>query len=105
MERSTGAHRVLGKLIGNTGDPMRLQVALKDSFSARRGEFVRRPPATRVPSRDSSTSHGARGTAIDPFREQELHPERCLTLPKRAWRPVNSRNRVRSGGSEDSALA
>ena len=41
MERSTGAHRVIGKLIGNTGDPMRLQVALKDSFSARRGEFVR----------------------------------------------------------------
>ena len=41
MERSTAAHRVIGKLIGNTGDPMRLQVALKDSFSARRGEFVR----------------------------------------------------------------
>jgi uncharacterized protein len=41
MERSTAAHRVIGKLIGNTGDPMRLQVALKDSFAARRGEFVR----------------------------------------------------------------
>ena len=41
MERSTAAHRIIGKLIGNTGDPMRLQVALKDSFSARRGEFVR----------------------------------------------------------------
>jgi len=41
MEQSTAAHRVIGKLIGNTGDPMRLQVALKDSFSARRGEFVR----------------------------------------------------------------
>ena len=41
MERSTATHRVIGKLIGNTGDPMRLQVALKDSFAARRGEFVR----------------------------------------------------------------
>ncbi len=33
--------RVVGKLIGNTGDPMRLQVALKNSHSVRRGEFVR----------------------------------------------------------------
>src|SRR2546425_4024839 len=41
MTQSTNAHRVIGKLIGNTGDPMKLQVALKDSFSARRGEFVR----------------------------------------------------------------
>lgn len=41
MEPSTAADRVIGKLIGNTGDPMRLQVALKDSFSVRRGEFVR----------------------------------------------------------------
>jgi DNA helicase HerA-like ATPase len=41
MEHSTNADRVIGKLIGNTGDPMRLQVALKDSFSVRRGEFVR----------------------------------------------------------------
>ena len=37
----TNADRVIGKLIGNTGDPMRLQIALKDSHSARRGEFVR----------------------------------------------------------------
>ncbi|TWT64399.1 helicase HerA domain-containing protein [Rubinisphaera italica] len=37
----TNSNRVIGKLIGNTGDPMRLQVALKDSHSARRGEFVR----------------------------------------------------------------
>ena len=37
----TNGNRVVGKLIGNTGDPMRLQVALKDSHSARRGEFVR----------------------------------------------------------------
>jgi hypothetical protein len=41
MEHPTNADRVIGKLIGNTGDPMRLQVALKDSFSVRRGEFVR----------------------------------------------------------------
>ncbi len=32
---------VLGKLIGNTGEPMHLKVALRGSFSARRGEFVR----------------------------------------------------------------
>ena len=36
MTQSTNAQRVIGKLIGNTGDPMKLQVALKDSFSARR---------------------------------------------------------------------
>ncbi|QTA78415.1 putative DNA double-strand break repair helicase, HerA-like [Desulfonema limicola] len=31
----------LGKLIGNTGSPNDLKVAMRDSFSARRGEFVR----------------------------------------------------------------
>lgn len=31
----------LGKLVGNTGDPGNLTIALRDSFSARRGEFVR----------------------------------------------------------------
>ncbi len=31
----------IGKLIGNTGNPSNLTVALRDSFSARRGEFVR----------------------------------------------------------------
>lgn len=33
----------LGKLIGNTGNPAALHVALRGSFSARRGEFVRIP--------------------------------------------------------------
>jgi len=41
METTSSTRRIIGKLIGNTGDPMRLQVALKDSHSARRGEFVR----------------------------------------------------------------
>jgi DNA helicase HerA-like ATPase len=31
----------IGKLIGNTGQPDNLTLALRDSFSARRGEFVR----------------------------------------------------------------
>ena len=31
----------IGKLIGNTGQPDKLTVALRTSFSARRGEFVR----------------------------------------------------------------
>lgn len=31
----------LGKLVGNTGDPNSLTIAFRDSFSARRGEFVR----------------------------------------------------------------
>lgn len=31
----------IGRLIGNTGDPNDLTVAMRDSFSARRGEFVR----------------------------------------------------------------
>ena len=31
----------IGKLIGNTGDPSKLTIALRDSYSARRGEFVR----------------------------------------------------------------
>ncbi len=33
--------RYIGRLVGNTGNPSELRVALKDSFSARRGEFVR----------------------------------------------------------------
>ena len=31
----------IGKLVGNTGEPNKLTVALRTSFSARRGEFVR----------------------------------------------------------------
>ncbi len=31
----------IGKLIGNTGRPNNLTMAMRDSFSARRGEFVR----------------------------------------------------------------
>ncbi|AUB82286.1 ATP-binding protein [Candidatus Thiodictyon syntrophicum] len=37
----------LGKLIGNTGSPTNLRVALRGSFSARRGEFVRVPHSER----------------------------------------------------------
>jgi uncharacterized protein len=33
----------LGKLIGNTGNPTNLKVALRSAFAARRGEFVRIP--------------------------------------------------------------
>jgi len=35
------APRVLGKLIGNTGDPSNLTMVLLSSFAGRRGEFVR----------------------------------------------------------------
>ena len=38
----------LGKLIGNTGSPTNLKVALRDSFSARRGEFVCIPHVERT---------------------------------------------------------
>ena len=34
-------NKLIGTLIGNTGDPNDLKIALKDSFVARRGEFVR----------------------------------------------------------------
>jgi uncharacterized protein len=34
-------HRVLGKLVGNTGDSARLTMVVNDSFAVRRGEFVR----------------------------------------------------------------
>jgi DNA helicase HerA-like ATPase len=34
-------HKVLGKLIGNTGDASQLTMVVKDSFAVRRGEFVR----------------------------------------------------------------
>lgn len=34
-------HKVLGKLVGNTGDAAQLTMVLQDSFSVRRGEFVR----------------------------------------------------------------
>ncbi len=33
--------KYIGKLIGNTGNPNDIKVALKDSYSARRGEFVK----------------------------------------------------------------
>lgn len=35
------AYKVLGKLVGNTGDANQLTMVVKDSFSVRRGEFVR----------------------------------------------------------------
>ena len=35
------AHKVLGKLVGNTGDASQLTMVVQDSFSVRRGEFVR----------------------------------------------------------------
>ena len=34
-------HKVLGKLVGNTGDAGQLTMVVQDSFSVRRGEFVR----------------------------------------------------------------
>lgn len=34
-------HQVLGKLVGNTGDPNNLTMVLSSSFAGRRGEFVR----------------------------------------------------------------
>jgi len=34
-------HKVLGKLVGNTGDSAHLTMVVEDSFSVRRGEFVR----------------------------------------------------------------
>lgn len=34
-------HKVLGKLVGNTGDAGKLTMVVEDSFSVRRGEFVR----------------------------------------------------------------
>ena len=34
-------HKVLGKLVGNTGDSAKLTMVIEDSFSVRRGEFVR----------------------------------------------------------------
>ncbi|QTA78695.1 Helicase HerA domain-containing protein [Desulfonema limicola] len=34
-------HKVLGKLVGNTGDMAKLTMVVEDSFSVRRGEFVR----------------------------------------------------------------
>lgn len=42
----THKHEV-GRLIGNTGNPSALSVVLRDSFAARRGEFVRIPHTER----------------------------------------------------------
>ncbi len=33
--------QVLGKLVGNTGDPSKLTMTMSSSFAGRRGEFVR----------------------------------------------------------------
>lgn len=35
------AYKVLGKLVCNTGDASQLTMVVQDSFSVRRGEFVR----------------------------------------------------------------
>ena len=35
------AYKVLGKLVGNTGDASQLTMVVQDSFSVRRGEFIR----------------------------------------------------------------
>lgn len=34
-------HKVLGKLVGNTGEASQLSMVVQDSFSVRRGEFIR----------------------------------------------------------------
>ena len=34
-------HKVLGKLVGNTGEASQLTMVVQDSFSVRRGEFIR----------------------------------------------------------------
>ena len=36
-------NQVLGKLVGNTGDPANLTMVMNSSFGGRRGEFVRIP--------------------------------------------------------------
>ena len=33
--------KYIGKLIGNTGNPNDIKIALENSFSAKRGEFVK----------------------------------------------------------------
>jgi hypothetical protein len=56
---------ILGRLVGNTGDPTNLSMVLNSSFAGRRGEFVRvrhreqRAPRRRTCLRASSASAAA----------------------------------------------
>ncbi len=34
-------HQVIGKLVGNTGDPRKIMMVMNSSMAGRRGEFVR----------------------------------------------------------------
>jgi hypothetical protein len=40
-KRGMSMDKYIGKLIGNTGNPNDIKIALEDSFSAKRGEFVK----------------------------------------------------------------
>jgi DNA helicase HerA-like ATPase len=61
----------LGKLIGNTGSPTNLKVALRDSFSARRGEFVRIPHMERA----NETETDCLGRIVNISRSNVLYSE------------------------------
>src|SRR5512135_267075 len=61
----------LGKLIGNTGNPTNLKVALRGSFSARRGEFVRIPHT----ERDGETETDCLGRIVSISRSNVLFSE------------------------------
>lgn len=61
----------LGKLIGNTGSPTNLKLALRGSFSARRGEFVRIPHT----EREGEPETDCLGRIIDISRSNVLFSE------------------------------
>lgn len=61
----------LGKLIGNTGSPTDLRVALRGSFSARRGEFVRIPHT----EREGETATDCLGRIVQVSRRNILYSD------------------------------
>lgn len=63
--------RALGKLIGNTGNPVNLTVALRGSFSARRGEFVKIPHT----EREGQTAADCLGRIVAVSRSNVLYSE------------------------------
>jgi DNA helicase HerA-like ATPase len=62
-------HLVLGRLVGNTGDPNKLSMVLTSSFAGRRGEFVR----VRHKERDGDAETDVLGRIVSISRTNDLY--------------------------------
>ena len=101
-----------GKLVGNTGEPNKLTIALRSSFSARRGEFVRVAHQERESESHSTcwAASWALGSNIlfspalgEGISEVELLPQSRLSgetsTRRSSWSATRIRSPARSGSS------